>query len=269
MILNESYDKINNKFVKDDSDFKHYTNYENFSKIVKYDSLKGWCYPANTFNYGKGTTNGTELCLTRSDRSPDNDKSTDITQNIGDIKFTFKKDILERKFGKVKPIDEFPVQALFDINNLIEKIKKNAFVDKDDPKDVERFNLLLKDLKNNCFKWDKPTVEKKLVYFEEYLSRKLYNDLKKDLLQSIPKNWNAKEKMESRIRLKPNENLSLDYVDKIMIPDYLKDVESIKRDVKILKSRGRNVVFYHCRFPKEKQKLIRDGVIKEESYFNY
>lgn len=269
MIINESYDKINNKIVKDDSDFKHYVNYEDFSKIVKDDYLKGGYYLANTFNYGKSATNGTELCLTRSDRSPDNDKNTDITYNIGDIKFTFKKDVLERKFGKVKPIDEYPVQALFNINNLIEKIKKSAFVDKDDPEDVERFNFLLKDLKNNGVKWDKVTVEKKLVGFEEYLSRKLYDDLRHDLLQSIPNNWNAKEKMESRIRLKPNENLSLDYVDKIMIPDYLKDVESIKRDVKTLKSRGRNVVFYHCRFPKEKQKLIKNGVIKEESYFNY
>ena len=268
MTLQESYDIVNGKLIKDESDFKHYTNYEYFDSIVRDDALKGGYYIANTFNYGKGITNGTEICLTRSDTSPDNSKTSDITANIGDIKFTFKKDIIEQKFGKVKPIDEFPVQALFNINSLINKIKKSAFVDRDDPEDVSRFGALLKDLQNNGMKWNKQTVEKKMVEFEDYLGKKMYDELKQELLDnsqnSIKRNWNTREKMESRIRLKNNETLSLKYVDKIMIPDYLKDVDNIKKDIEILKSRGRNVIFYHCKYPKEKQELIKKGILKNK-----
>ena len=244
MTLNEAYDKIDGKFVKDESEFKHFTSVENFHKIVKSGYIKGGQYPANTYNYGKGTS-GNEICLVRSDRSPDNTPNMEVSAEIGDIKFTFKKDVIEPKFGKVKPIDEYPVQGKFFANNIVKYVKQETTFQ------PPKLLSTLQTIKTKGWKLTDEETAKVLKVINLCCSKDTYDKVKHDL-DYIKNQWNSKEKMESRIRA---DKIDLKYTNKIMIPTYLQNNESIKKDIEILKSKGiTNISFYECKYPTKKEK---------------
>lgn len=243
MTLQESYDRVNGKLVKDNSEFKHYTSVENFHKIVQSGYLKGSEYPANTYNYGKGYKGG-EICLVRSDMSPDNIPNTKLSAEIGDIKFTFKKDIIEPKFGKVKPIDEYPVQGKYYSNNIVKYVKQETTFQP--PKLLNALN----EIKNRAWLFSDEDTTRILKVINLCCSKSTYDKVKHDL-DYIKSQWNSKEKMESRIRA---DKVDLKYVDKIMIPTYLQNNAKIKKDIEILKSKGiTNIAFYECKYPREKE----------------
>lgn len=244
MTLEEAYDIVNGKYIKDEAEYKHYTSIENFHKIVSSGYIKGSSYPANTYNYGKGHEDDkNEICLVRSDRSPDFCGGFNLSGNVGDIKFTFKRDTIVPKFGKIKPIDEYPVQAKFFAQTICKYIKREAtFLN----------NKLLNTLKIIKTKGWKLTDEEKskvLKVIDLCCSKETYKKVKEDL-DYIKKQYNMREKMESRIRA---DKVDLKYVDKIMIPDYLKNNKSILNDIDMLKKKGiNNIIFYKCKYPREK-----------------
>jgi hypothetical protein len=60
------------------------------------------------------------------------------------------------------------------------------------------------------------------------------------------------EHMESRIRTPDGKYITLDLIDQIYIPDYLKDNKEILVDITKLKMKGfNNISFYKCKYPKE------------------
>lgn len=241
MTLKESYDRVEGKLVKDNSEYKHYTSIENFHKIVKSGFIKGGEYPANTYNYGKGYKGG-EVCLVRSNMSPDNTPNTKLSAEIGDIKFTFKRDTIEPKFGKVKPIDEYPVQGKYYANNIVKYIKQETTFQP--PKLIK----VLQEIRTKGWRFTDEETERVLKVLNLCCSKDTYAKAKHDL-DYIKSQWNSKEKMESRIRA---EKVDLKYVEKIMIPTYLQNNQEIKKDIEILKSKGiTNISFYECKYPRE------------------
>ena len=61
------------------------------------------------------------------------------------------------------------------------------------------------------------------------------------------------EKMESRIRVPEGKFITLELIDKIMLPDYLKNNQEVLVDIQKLRSKGfNNISFYHCRSPNDK-----------------
>jgi hypothetical protein len=87
--------------------------------------------------------------------------------------------------------------------------------------------------------------------------------------------------MESRVKVPQGKFITLDLIDKIMIPDYLKNNKEVLADIQKLKAKGFNdVIFYHCRWPKDpdetkKRKLISEAKLNnkvnkyKQSYFPY
>ena len=253
MIISELYHEIDGKKVKSESNYYHYTNIDTFHKIVssliKGEGLKGSYYPANTNTYGELTPKGkrlpNELCLVRSDRVPDHLKKLNLSGNSGDIKFTFKEDKVVNKFGKIKPIGEYPVQdkkwikkSVVDCRNnltinapVAEKILKNfetkyhSMSKEDALKNSKKLELFLKN----------PKKAKEL--YDNYLE---YHDGRNT------------EHMESRIRIPEGKYITLEFIDQIYIPDYLKDNKEILADITKLKMKGfNNISFYKCKYPKE------------------
>ena len=76
------------------------------------------------------------------------------------------------------------------------------------------------------------------------------------------------EHMESRVRVPKGKFITLDLIDKIMLPDYLKDNKEVLSDVQKLRSKGfNNIVYYHCKWPKdydEQDKRRREEIEKHK-----
>lgn len=270
MTLQESYDIVNGKYKKDNSDFKYYTDVETFQKIVSTKYIKGRGFWGNTYTYGKkdlpkGTDN--EVCLVRSDRSPDTMPGFELSPDIGDIKFCFSKDKLEQKFGKVKPIDEYPTEAISYLRRIVIDNLKNKYIS-DWWKKYHYTEAIKKinELKNYYSLSDKRkkqlvddlTLNYTSVENGNHIavlslngSRYLKDELKKNL-----KNWNGREKMESRVRLKDKEQLPINLANKVMIPDYLQNDPKIKLSVLELKKQNIPVEIYKCKYPREKERYL-------------
>lgn len=253
-MIKENYDRIDGKIVKDNTDLKHYTNVFGFHKIVKSEYLRGSYYTGNTYTYGKEGENGPELCLVRSDRTPDNLPNLKMSPGIGDIKFCFDSKKLAERF-KIKPINEYRVQVKHYIREtLIKRLKEKAIFT------PPVFFKKLEDIELNCQKWDKQTALKKADGLKPFLPKSEYNLLVNDLTKYIP-SQDVNEKFESRVQAK---KISLKFVDKILIPDYLKDFPLIQKDFEKLKKLNVPFYFYQCKYPKDKVYL--NGI---KSRFNY
>lgn len=248
--LSEAYHNVEGKYVKDESKYYHYTNIDRFPKIVNDlingKGLRGGSFAGNLTDMGrvKKYNSGLpprELCLVRSDRIPDYNKEQDMSGNVGDIKFTFKEDKVQNKFGKIKPIEERVVLC-----------KRN----------VDREFALLRELTNDAVKQKKIDILRNrwTIKSEEEIRKSLnsigvidkmvnniisYIDIYRKTLKADP------EKMESRIITKDNP-VSLNLINTIYIPDYLKsDVETRKCLVKLRGVGFNNIKFYNCKHPKD------------------
>lgn len=265
-MINENYDKIDGKYAKNEANYYHYTSTEAFHKIVNSlingQGLKGSFYDARLdHTYGGKVSN--EVCLVRSDRVPDRMKNLALSGNIGDIKFTFKEDKLQNMFGKIRPIQEFPIQdRLFvekDLNSIWEKMSMTP------PVAQKTYDNLRKNYK----KMSEEEFNNGLKKLAIFCSNKGFIALaKRDF--KIFKDGKVSEHMESRVRVPEGKFITLDLIDKIMIPDYLKDDKSVLTDIQKLRSKEFNgIVFYHCKYPKdpdevEKRKQQEREIHKKE-----
>lgn len=271
MTLEEGYNIVDGKYKKNNSDLKYYTNIETFHKIVKSGYIEAQYYPANTYTYGKGTQPkegfDKEVCFVRSDRTPDTQGGFELSHDIGDINFCFSKQTLENVFGKVKPIDEYPVQAIYFLKeNLIPTLKNNInswwktyhyknVINKID--ELKKYlTMSIDEKKKIIFELTKSNIIDGKIY-PPMLSRHGIDEInsKKYGIPYIESQYNNREKMESRVRTR-DKNLSIKYADKVLIPDYLKNDSKILLDVQKLKKQNIQVDFYECRFPREEKKYI-------------
>ncbi len=251
MIINELYHNIDGKYVKDTSNLYHYTSIEAFHKIVKSflsgKGLKGSQYAANL------NKDSNEICLVRSDRTPDF-VNVDMSGNVGDIKFTFKEDALKNKFGKAKPIQEFQIQATMNIYKYLKNLDKYFYMKP--PIVIKSIDKIKKDY----FKMSLEEFEN----LKKKLSMYLNNNGKKELefIERELKIFHSKkEKMESRVKLPEGKYITLDLINKIYLPSYLKNDKEIKEDINKLKEKGfNNIVYYNCKYPKD---------YDSKKYFNY
>ena len=283
-MINENYDRIDGKLVKNESNYYHYTSTQAFHDIVRSfvngQGLSGKYYPANTNTYGKLSPKEyrlpNEVCLVRSDRVPDrkvavikydekgnkkvvHNDSVELSGNIGDIKFTFKEDKIVNKFGKIKPIQEYPVQDKKWIIKYTKLIKEKLWTPAP---------IAIKSLDTIAARYHQLSLEeidKLLAKVERFLSekdKKLIRELK-DSVEEY-KDGRPGEKMESRIRVPEGKFITLDLIDKIMIPDYLKNDKEVLVDVQKLRSKGfSNISFYYCKTPKDKdEKELRQQQIR-------
>ena len=276
-MINENYDKIDGKYVKNESNYYHYTNTENFHHIAASlaygDGLRGSLYDTRLdHTYGGKPSN--EVCLVRSDRVPDRSQTLSLSGNVGDIKFTFKEDKLQNKFGKIRPIQEFPIQDRLFVEDDLKKVWNATSM---------RPPIAQKTYDNLKSNFKKMTIEefenglKKLSIFCS--SKNLIEIAKRDF--KTFKEGKEPEHMESRVKVPQGKFITLDLIDKIMIPDYLKNNKEVLADIQKLKTKGFNdVVFYHCRWPKDpdetkKRKLISEAKLNnkvnkyKQSYFPY
>lgn len=259
-MINENYDKIDGKYIKNESNYYHYTNIENFHKLVnsflRDKGLKGKHYPANTNTYGepkpKGKVLPNEVCLVRSDRVPDNIKDVYMSGNIGDIKLSFKEDKIVNKFGKIKPIQEFPVQDKIFLVKAIKKCKKNFALE------TPLAHKILNDIEKNFHKISEEQMNKYVEKLNLFCKKENVQEIKREFLNY---HNHYREKMESRIRVPKGEFVTLDLIKQILLPHYLKNNKEILADIQKLKNKGfNNIAFYNCRFPKEEL---------NEEYFPY
>ena len=179
-----------------------------------------------------------------------------LSGNVGDVKFTFKEDKLQNIFGKIRPIQEFPIQdRLFvekDLNDIWKKMSMTP------PIAQKTYDNLRKNYK----KMSEEEFNNGLKKLAIFCSNKGFIDLAKRDFKTF-KDGREPEHMESRVRVPEGKFITLDLIDKIMIPDYLKDDKNVITDVQKLRARGFNgIVFYHCKYPKdpdevEKKKTTR------------
>lgn len=249
MIINELYHNIDGKYEKDESNYYHYTNIQFFHKIVSDfisgRGIKGDYYPANTSTYGSlSSKESSEVCLVRSDRVPDRYEHLNLSGNIGDIKFTFKENEIRNKFGKIKPIQEFPVQYKKWILKAVKECREKARAN------VPIVNNTLNEIEKHYHTISKEEMQKyakRLKYFVD-------EDLIKELVNMHDKYLDLKnrEKMESRISLPKGKFITLDLINKIYLPSYLKDDKEILMDITRLRNKGfNNISFYKCKYPKD------------------
>ena len=153
-MINENFDKIDGKYVKNESNYYHYTNIENFHNLVnsflKGEGFRGSDMPAN-LSHAYGGKKTDEFCMVRSDRAPDNRLNskgdpTDLSNNSGDIRISFKEDKIQNKFGKPKPIQEYEIQDKVWFLNALEDMWKNCFITPPAAKNSYEY------LKKNCIK---------------------------------------------------------------------------------------------------------------------
>lgn len=228
--ITEGYNYIQNgmdiKVQKDNSEYYHYTTPDKFIKIVRDGALKGGYYSGNTYTYGKEGKKGNEICLVRSDRNPERNRmSISFGANDGNaIKFTFKRDTIEKVFGKIKPINEYPVEAEKNINKMIYGLKKEF----EGNVNIENF---AKDVEKNWKKWNEETARK----VEKEVS-KISNSFE-DFTYYVNSYDKCKEKMESRIRL-GNKTLPLSLVEHIYIPNALQYNQDISAAIEMLDKKG-------------------------------
>lgn len=278
MTINENYDKIDDKYVKNESNYYHYTNTKAFHEIVRSlvngQGLKGKYYPDNTNTYGKLSITERklplEVCLVRSDRIPDRkaavvryddegnkkvvyNDSVELSGSVGDIKFTFKEDKVQNKFGKIKPIQEYLVQDKRWIIQSVELAKSKLW----NPAPIAIKSL--DTVKNKFHTLSLEEVDKLLKKAEMFTKDKDKRYLReiKDNVEEY-KDGRPGEKMESRIRVPEGKFITLEFIDKIMIPDYLKNNQEVLTDIQKLRSKGfSNIAFYHCRSPNDKDEKER------------
>lgn len=231
-VIAEGYNYIQNgmdiKVKKDECEYYHYTTPEKFVKIVRDGALKGSYYPGNTYTYGKDGKKGDEICLVRSDRNPElNKMSVSFGANDNNaIKFTFKRDTIEKVFGKIKPINEYPVAAIKQMNNDLQRAKKKFA-------NNQNIMKLLNDAENNWKKWDWDTAKQKEKELEKLTDETF------DFAYYGNDYQNSGEKMESRIRL-GNKTLPLKYVEHIYIPNALQYNPDVSESIEMLKRKGFN-----------------------------
>ena len=235
-IISEGYNYIQDedekkiKVQKDESEYYHYTSPGNFCRIVKDGFIKGGTYSADTYTYEKPSKKNSprdEICLARSDRNPErNNLSVSFGANETlAVKFTFKRDTIERVFGKIKPIDEYPTTAAKSINNIIRFAVMN---NKNNPEAMK----LIRDLNNNWRHWDYETAKQK----QKQLLTVAKDDIKatmEDIAYYVLEYTERREKMESRIRTK-GKPLPLKYVEHIYIPYALQFNPEVSKSIEAL-----------------------------------
>ena len=273
MIINENYDKIDGKYVKNESNYYHYTSTEAFHNIVRDlvngQGLKGKYYPANTNTYGNPSPKEyrlpNEVCLVRSDRVPDRkvavikydsdgnkkvvyNDSVELSGNVGDIKFTFKENKVQNKFGKIKPIQEYPVQDKKWIIKSVELAKSKLWI----PAPIAIKSLdTIKDKFHTLSIEEIDKLLKKAEMFTKDKDKRYLREIKDNVEEY--KDGRPGEKMESRIRVPEGKFITLEFIDKILIPDYLKNNQEVLTDIQKLRSKGfNNISFYYCRSPNDK-----------------
>lgn len=276
-MINENYDKIDGKYVKNESNYYHYTNTENFHHIAASlaygDGLRGSFYDARLdHTYGGKPSN--EVCLVRSDRVPDRSQNLSLSGNVGDIKFTFKEDKLQNKFGKNRPIQEYPIQDRLFVEDDLKKVWNATSMR---PPIAQK---TYDNLKNNFKKMTIEEFENGLKKLSIFCSSKNLIEIARRDFKSFKKGKKP-EHMENRVKVPQGKFITLDLIDKIMIPDYLKNNKEVLADIQKLKTKGFNdVVFYHCRWPKDPDEIKKRKLISEvklnnkvnkykQSYFPY
>lgn len=261
------------KLKKNEAKYYHYTSLQNFHDIVKCfkagQGLRGKFYNANTYNYKCNTRNKdgstNEFCLVRSDRVPDRSKYR-LSGNIGDIKFTFKEDEFVRRFGKIKPIEEFAIlnrkailEALDDFEKDLDLEKLNKVENKKDLDFIKKsfFNLRKYYYGDVSFEELQKIFEKVSIYMKHPENvTKFFKQCRGQLKQK-------KEHLESRVRVPDGKFITIDLIKQILFPDYLMGKEEINSDISDLKDMGfNNIAFYKCKYPK-------DSGAQEKGYWNY
>lgn len=253
-MLLEGYDKINGKWQKNESKYFHYTNSETFKAIAKDllsgGGLKGSYYPANTYTMGNRKSlydnmQKQELCLVRSDRVPDNSK-VELSGSVGDIKFTFDEEKIVNKFGKIKPIAEYPVQDRKFVIQSLDALKRRVPV-----LEIPTIIKIQKEIENKT-----SITNDEYNKYVSILSR-MFRSIKPKELEYALKDLKTftkpkfTEHMESRIRIGSNQRITKEYINKIYIPDYLNKDKEIVDLVNTLNKNKISTVWYSCRFPKE------------------
>lgn len=249
--IEEGYDKINGKYVKDNDKYRHYTSLDAFYKIVSSGFLKGFYYPANTYTFGKKaneTPNDKkkELCVVRSDRSPDASEVV-LSGNIGDIKFILDEDKIRSRF-KIKPIQEFPVQQekfvrqdIEDCKNYTTSLGYPPFVD-------NKLKSILK-ANGNMTDAELDAIRQKLkFYIKEPILGRIISSAKR--WYKMTHKGTEGEKMEERIQVGNKQGVPLTMVKKVLIPDYLKGL-NLSQEIIKLRNYGCKVEYYHCKNPKD------------------
>lgn len=255
-VINELYHSIDGKYEKDESSFYHYTNVENFhgivNSLVNGKGLSGSFFHANlSKTYGGKVTN--EFCFVRSDRTPDNHPTLKLSPEAGDIKFSFKEDRLKNKFGKARPIQEYPIQYRLFVLKSLDNVYKET---------VENGKLGMPPVfKKKCEYIKKNLRKMSIQEFEEianFLGKWCPDKRKiKDLIHDFKllKNDTSNEHMEVRHRVPEGKFITLDLINKIYLPSYLKGNKEINADIIKLRGKGfNNIVFYNCKYPKDPDK---------------
>lgn len=209
-------------------------------------------------------------------KNPDNT----LSDNAGDIKFTFDEDKLVSRFGKIKPIEEFNIQDKKDLevslNNCVKDLNKKKIKDNgasDLVKDI------ITDIKENCHNIKLKDMERKLLYISDFMKHpelagevlKAYLNYRNiaytklnTLYDLVKPNLRTREHMESRVRIPADKVITHDLVKQILLPDYLKGNEKIDKKISKLKKKGfNNIDFYDCKYPREKLPEETSKVKKE------
>lgn len=268
IMINENYDKIDGKYVKNEANYYHYTSTENFHHIAASlaygDGLRGSFYSARLDHvYGGKPSN--EVCLVRSDRVPDRSQTLSLSGSVGDIKFTFKEDKLQNKFGKIRPIQEYPVQDKIWIIKSVEAAKEKLG-EGVAPIAIKSLDKIAKHYHQLSMEEVNTLLKKASLFATTREALKSIREVKDNVEEY--KEGRTGEHMESRVRVPKGKFITLDLIDKIMLPDYLKDNKEVLSDVQKLRAKGfNNIVYYHCKWPKdydEQDKRRREEIEKHK-----
>lgn len=240
--LVEGFDYIDGKWQKNENTYFHFTNENNFIKIINSGKINGRRYVATTYTYDTMRIRQSkkilpkEICVVRSAMSPDNYK-VNLSGHIGDIKFVMDMDKIKTKY-KVKPIAEFPIQnrnsAFTDLASIKTKINKDFY--------TELFNIIKKSTMN-------PDELKKKIdnYKTENKTSPVASTALRNLYYNYLNSWEVtangetyhrkafggiKKKAatgrEGEERIQVEDSLPLSYVKEIMIPIRFKGNKEIE-----------------------------------------
>lgn len=240
--LVEGFDYINGKWQKNENTYFHFTNEDNFVKIINSGKINGKRYAATTYTYDTMRIRQSkkilpkEICVVRSAMSPDN-YNVNLSGHIGDIKFVMDMDKIKTRY-KVKPIAEFPIKdrnsAFTDLATARSKISKEFY--------TELFNIIKKSTMNPDElkkKIDDYKQENKISPVTSTALRNLYYDYMSSWattangetyhFKSLGKTKKkAATGREGEERIQVEDSLPLSYVKEIMIPIRFKGNKSIE-----------------------------------------
>lgn len=249
--LAEGFDYINNKWKKNENTYFHFTNEDNFVKIINSGKINGRRYAATTYTYDTMRIRQSkkilpkEICVVRSAMSPDN-YNVELSGHTSDIKFIMDMDKIRTRY-KVKSIAEFPIyyksKAFRELAIARPKITKEFY--------TELYDIIKKSTMNP------DELDKKLIKYKKENKpspvtstalRNMFYDYRNSFTVTA-NGENFKFRSFGKVERKPatgregeeriqvEDSLPLSYVKEIMIPErlrYNKKIETVLQRAKQL-----------------------------------